>query len=116
MNTNVEKSNHDACEVKLAGFLNVKEVAVYLNVSPLTIYDWVHSRRIPFRRHGRRLAFDVKEITEWSSRNRVDERENSSFSEVKSNDKFANTGALCSGICSLTIQPLKEIRHKSKEK
>jgi len=47
-------------------FLNVVEAAEFLRVKIATIYAWVHQRRIPFRRHGRRTIFSRKDLEAWS--------------------------------------------------
>jgi excisionase family DNA binding protein len=53
----------------LPKFLTVPEVAALLRVSLRTIYNMVSQRRIPFRKAGRQLLFDVKEIEEWTRSN-----------------------------------------------
>ena len=50
----------------LPSFLTVPEVARLLRVSVRTIYNMVSGRRIPFRKAGRQLLFDVREIEEWT--------------------------------------------------
>ncbi len=50
----------------LPKFLNVKEVAELLRIAPRTIYDMVSQRRIPFRKAGRQLLFDLNEIEDWT--------------------------------------------------
>jgi len=47
-------------------FLDVKGLAALLHLKPRTIYNMVSQRRIPFRRAGRQLRFDVKEIDVWT--------------------------------------------------
>ncbi len=47
-------------------FLNVEGVAAMLQLEPRTIYNMVSQRRIPFRKAGRQLRFDLKEIDEWT--------------------------------------------------
>jgi excisionase family DNA binding protein len=53
---------------KLPQFLTVQEVADLLRCKKRTIYDMVEQRRIPFRRVGGRLLFDLAEIIEWTKR------------------------------------------------
>ena len=44
----------------------VKEVADFLNVRPLRIYELVHTRQIPFTKIGlRQLRFDPVAIRQW---------------------------------------------------
>lgn len=52
-------------------FLNVSEVAAMLRVKERTIYNMVSQRRIPYRKAGRLLLFDVREIEEWTKTNAV---------------------------------------------
>jgi excisionase family DNA binding protein len=50
----------------LPKFLNVKEVAALLRITPRTVYDMVSQRRIPFRKAGDRTIFDREEVLEWT--------------------------------------------------
>ncbi len=50
----------------LPKFLGLKEVAAFLKLKPRTIYNMVSQRRIPFRKAGRQLLFDVNEIVHWT--------------------------------------------------
>ena len=44
----------------------VKQVAEFLNVRPLRIYELVYARQIPFTRIGlRQLRFDPAVIRQW---------------------------------------------------
>jgi excisionase family DNA binding protein len=52
--------------------LDREGAAALLRVSPATIYKWVHERRIPFRKHGSRLAFSRVELEDWSARTGTD--------------------------------------------
>jgi excisionase family DNA binding protein len=47
-------------------FLTVGEVATMLRLSTGTIYNMVSRRRIPFRKAGGKLRFDVQEIEAWT--------------------------------------------------
>ena len=47
-------------------YLTVNEVATMLHLEPRTIYNMVSQRRIPFRKAGRQLRFDSREIDEWT--------------------------------------------------
>ena len=44
---------------------NVREVAQYLHMAPITIYRKVKTREIPFFRVGKRLKFSQEQIEEW---------------------------------------------------
>lgn len=46
--------------------LDVGGAAEFLKVKKSTIYAWVYQRRIPFRKHGRRVVFDQGELAGWS--------------------------------------------------
>jgi excisionase family DNA binding protein len=50
-------------------YLNLKEVAALLRIRPSTVYQMVHKRRIPFRKAGRQLLFDLQEIDTWTKIN-----------------------------------------------
>jgi excisionase family DNA binding protein len=47
-------------------FLDIREAAEFLKIKVTTLYDWVHQRRIPFRKHGRRLVFATEDLRVWS--------------------------------------------------
>jgi excisionase family DNA binding protein len=49
-------------------FLTVKEIALVLRCKVRTIYNMVSQNRIPYRKAGRLLLFDPKEIEEWTKR------------------------------------------------
>ena len=54
----------------LPRFLKVDEVAALLRCKRRTIYDMVEQGRIPHRKVGGRLLFDLDEIIEWTKRKR----------------------------------------------
>jgi excisionase family DNA binding protein len=43
-----------------------EEAAAILGLKVSTIYNWVHRRKIPFRKHGRLLRFDAAALHAWS--------------------------------------------------
>lgn len=45
--------------------LTVAEVAALLRLKPQTIYNMVSQKRIPFRKAGTHLLFDLAEIDTW---------------------------------------------------
>ncbi|MEZ0538946.1 helix-turn-helix domain-containing protein [Fibrella arboris] len=56
--------------------LNVQQAAELLDVTPATVYDLVHKRRIPSHRPGKRLYFLRSELMQWiknGRRNTADE-------------------------------------------
>ena len=46
-------------------FIGVKELAIYLDVSEGTIYDWVCYKKIPFTKVGRLDRFEKSKIDSW---------------------------------------------------
>ena len=61
-------------------FLDVAAAAEFLMVKVSTIYAWVHQRRIPFRKHGRRVVFAREELEIWSKSQSVSARDSAVFS------------------------------------
>ena len=49
--------------------ISVHAAAIFLGVSPRTLYGWVSQRRIPFRKAGRRVLFLESELLEWTQPN-----------------------------------------------
>ncbi len=47
-------------------FLNVREAARFLGVSPKSLYSWVSQRSVPYRKARRRLLFLESELVEWT--------------------------------------------------
>jgi excisionase family DNA binding protein len=47
-------------------YLTVDEVAAMLRRRPSTIYQLVHKKKIPFRKCGRQLLFEAREIDQWT--------------------------------------------------
>jgi excisionase family DNA binding protein len=52
-------------------YLDIDQAAALLRVKPSTLYAWVHQRRLPFRKHGRRLVFSRHDLERWSAANAV---------------------------------------------
>ena len=52
--------------VSIPRFLTVLEVAELLRLKPRTIYEMVAQGRIPHRRAGRVLIFELNEILSWT--------------------------------------------------
>jgi excisionase family DNA binding protein len=46
--------------------MDVKEAAEFLRIARKSLYSLVSQRRIPYRKAGRRLLFDLDEIAEWT--------------------------------------------------
>jgi excisionase family DNA binding protein len=53
-------------------FFDVTEAAEFLRVKPSTLYGWVHERRVPYRKHGRRLTFARADLEAWSAAQAVE--------------------------------------------
>ena len=53
-------------------FLKVEEVAELLRCKKRTIYDMVEQDRIPYRKVGGRLLFELDEIIEWTKKERLE--------------------------------------------
>jgi len=50
-------------------FLTLNEVAELVRLKPRTIYEMVAQNRIPYRKAGRVLIFELGEILEWTKNN-----------------------------------------------
>ena len=50
-------------------FLNIEELADYLNEPIGTIREWVARRKIPFYKRGRRIQFKLEDIIKWDEEN-----------------------------------------------
>lgn len=50
--------------------VNVKDVAAYLGLAKSTVYELAKEDRIPHRRIGGRVKFDMSEIDDWLDRTR----------------------------------------------
>ena len=50
--------------------LTARELAEYLNISKITIYEWAHRGKIPAFRLGHHWRFRRSEIEAWLARNR----------------------------------------------
>ena len=54
-------------------YLSVKDVAVYLGTTPLTIYDWRRKGKLPVHKLNGSLKFDRVEIDKMMANNRIEE-------------------------------------------
>mgnify|MGYP001568149237 CR=1 FL=1 len=57
------------CDGKV--LLNVDEAALILRIAAATLYNWVHKRKIPFRKHGRKVLFLKGDLESWSKKQEV---------------------------------------------
>jgi excisionase family DNA binding protein len=62
------ESKSEPAARKLPHFLRVEEVADLLRCKKRTIYDMVEQKRIPYRRVGGRLLFDLAEVIDWTKK------------------------------------------------
>lgn len=46
-------------------FLNIQQVAEYINLAIPSVYGLVHRRQIPFIKRGKKLLFETEKINEW---------------------------------------------------
>jgi excisionase family DNA binding protein len=58
-------------------YMNVKEAADYLRIAVPTLYQWVYSKKITYRKHGRLLAFHKTDLDNWSNSTVVKSQSNS---------------------------------------
>ena len=70
MNLSSHRADLSMPEKTLPRFLKVEEVADLLRCKKRTIYDMVEQGRIPHRKVGGRLLFDLDEIIEWTKQKR----------------------------------------------
>lgn len=70
MNTNSYSTEVSRANASLPRFLKVNEVAALLRCKRRTIYDMVEQGRIPHRKVGGRLLFDLDEIIDWTKQKR----------------------------------------------
>ena len=54
-------------------FLTPTEAAKLLGVKRATIYKWVHFKKIPYRKHGKLLRFNRRDLLEWSNSQEIQE-------------------------------------------
>ena len=46
-------------------YLTIEEVAKYINMAVSSVYGFVHTKRIPYIKKGKRLIFEKSKIDEW---------------------------------------------------
>lgn len=54
-------------------YISPQELSEYLGFKIDTIYSWVWKREIPYRKMGRCIRFDLREIDKWAEERRVAE-------------------------------------------
>lgn len=50
----------------MATLWRVEEAAEYLGIRPKTLYEWVRSGRVPYRKIGFNVRFDPEELERWT--------------------------------------------------
>ena len=53
-------------------FVSIKDLAAYLGVSEHTVKSWVYQDRLPCKRIGRVIRFDIKEINDMLKKRETD--------------------------------------------
>jgi excisionase family DNA binding protein len=48
-------------------FMDSEMAAYFLKIKLSTLYAWVHAQRIPYRKHGSKLAFSTADLSGWSA-------------------------------------------------
>ena len=61
----------EGTEVWAGKLLTVREVAQWLRVHEKTVYEWAEKRKLPTIRLGKRLRFEVDDITRWLASRKV---------------------------------------------
>ena len=56
-------------------YFSPKELAEYLSLPLNTIYAWTSQRKVPYRKIGRLIRFNILEIEEWLHNKKIDARE-----------------------------------------
>lgn len=68
--------NHAVYSGCMEPLLSVNQLAEILGLRPITIYEWVQARKIPFVKLGKRVLFRPKDIESFIESNRVSYRTN----------------------------------------
>ena len=53
-------------------YLGIKELSEYIGIKVNTIYSWVSQKKIPHKKIGRLVRFDLIEINPWIESKSVD--------------------------------------------
>ena len=61
------KDNLNQLSLNQKEWFNVNELSVYLSISPVTVYKYVHEKTIPFYKipESSKLIFNKHEIDQW---------------------------------------------------
>jgi len=51
----------------MATLWRVEEAAKYLGIRPKTLYEWVRTDRVPYRKIGFNVRFDPEELERWTA-------------------------------------------------
>ena len=47
-------------------FLDVKQAGDLLGIKASTVYKWIQGKTVPYRKHGRLVRFNRRDLLEWS--------------------------------------------------
>lgn len=73
----------------MATLWRVEEAAEYLGIRPKTLYEWVRSGRVPYRKIGFNVRFDPEELERWTESQARGVRSESSSSGSQDNGRDA---------------------------
>ena len=89
----------------MATLWRVEEAAEYLGIRPKTLYEWVRSDRVPYRKIGFNVRFDPEELARWTARQ---SRGASSSAEARKAPK-ADSLPLLAGLASDASSALRDL-------
>jgi len=53
-------------------YMTVPQLAEYLQVSKITLHNWIYQRKIPYSKIGRRVRFKREDIVQWCEDKKVE--------------------------------------------
>jgi excisionase family DNA binding protein len=53
-------------------YISIQELSEYIGITKGTLYVWVCYKRIPYVKIGKRVKFDLKEIDDWITMQKVE--------------------------------------------
>jgi len=71
-------------------YLTIEETAKYINMAVSSVYSFVHFKRIPYIKRGKRLIFEKLKIDEWLQAGRkqtIDEMKSEVNANIQSHFK-----------------------------
>lgn len=61
----ISVTQHAQPNQKKDEYLTIEETAKYINMAVSSVYSFVHFKRIPYIKRGKRLIFEKLKIDEW---------------------------------------------------